>query len=431
MTRRELPLTLGTPHPLEHHPRLADRCEARVLAYRVDAFYLAFQGALRDDVRAELEVLHAKALASKTEVAVNLTNADGGELRGALSTRCFGGMWRTSSAWLTVVVDERASHDWRVEVRPTALLLMLEGPRAALVLARAAARAVLQTVTGERVRRLDLCADLVAFDLRGVQQEHFVTHHRRKSADISTQHEYSRRGIRTGFLIGKGDAQVGIYDKTEHLRLGLDETKAEEERAEWHHGGWNGLDDVTRVEYRMRGRLLDELEIRDPDRCLDRLDAVWGYCTTKWLRLVDRSTATRKERCRSDHRWRALEAVVFVARAEPAKRRRPPATPHALRQLSASLNYAACVGALGGVAGDARTHVANWSNARAEAWIQEDLFRWAQLTARAAAQVWIGRYDDAVEAAAALIEKKSAAVAKYGPGIVKMHESKNTAAAAA
>jgi hypothetical protein len=405
MTSREPPVTLGRGGVLGHHA-------PRWLTHRVDALYLAFKGPVRDECRAELTTLHARMSVTKSEAAVRF-EAGGGVLQGAMSTRSREGWWLVRSAWVSIVVDERAVEGWSVVAQPSALLLMREGPRRALELARSAARAVLSNVVEERVRRLDLCADVVGFEMQAVERHAFLTHRRTQSADISTVREYARAGKRTGFVFGKGDAVVRVYDKTEHLRLGLDDTKADDERADWVCAGWNGRDDVTRIEYQLRGRMLKELELRDPEKCLERLDAVWSYCTRKWLRLVELVPGRRRERCATDERWSVLEDVVFRARSEAAKRVRAPSAPHARRMVSAVVNYMACEGLLAIYTGDARERVANWSNARAEAWIQEALFSMARQTSRAAAADLIQRFDDACEAAAHLMEKQSAASARF------------------
>lgn len=405
MTTCEPAVTAVRKDALEHQ-------DARWLTHRVDAFYLKFKGPLRDDVRAELVALQAKMISTKAEAAVNVERG-GGELRGAMSTRSREGWWSINSAWCSVVIDEHAREGWSLKVNASALLLMREGPHAALTMARSIARAMLSQVVEERVSRLDLCADVTGFDLGGLNVQHFVTHKRVRFSQISQLQEYWRAGKRTGFVFGKGDAMARIYDKTEHLALGLDDTKADEERSEWSCAGWNGRDDVTRVEFQLRGRLLKELELRDPDRCLERLDSIWSYCTHKWLRFVDRSTATRKERCETDQRWAVLEEVVFRVRTEPAKRVRAPSVPHARRMVSAIVNFSACEGLLALFVGDPRERVANWSNARAEAWIQEQLFTMSRTTSRAAAADLIGRFDDACDAAVHLMEKQGAASAKF------------------
>lgn len=407
MTARALPFTPAPRGGLEHQ-------QPRVLAHRVDALYLGFQGKLREELRAELARGLAKAASLKTEVAIEFS-AGGGCLRAALSTRSREGMWTLESTWLTVRIDERGTNDWILEVRPSALLLLQEGPRQALALARDVAKAVLETPTGEHLRRIDLCADVVHFDLATVDVRHLVAHARTRITDCRSMREYWQAGGRTGFVAGSGgDVMARVYDKTKHLHLRLDEKKKDAEFQTWRFAGWNGTDDVTRVEYQVRGQVLRELEIRDPEKALGRLDAIWAYCTHKWLRLVDRTTATRRERCASDRRWRALDAVVFRERSAPARRLRAPSTPHALRLVSVVLNYNAAAGFLAFHVGDARLHVANWTDARAEAWIQQHLFDNAVRTVRATAAQWMGKYGgDAKMAAAALMEKGSAAVAKH------------------
>lgn len=381
----------------------------RVVGRRVDAFYLAFKGELREDVRAHLEELRARGEALNTEVPVEI-----GDLRGALSTRSREGWWVVQSAWLTVTINERASHGWQLEIRPSALLLMHEGEFAALTFANDVARGVLELVREARLRRIDLCADLVHLDLAGIDPQAFVTHHKTRIRDIAQFEEFFRAGMRTGFMMGKSDAVSRLYDKTEHLRLGLDETKAEDERAAWKSEGWNGTDDVVRAEFQLRGRILDELDIRDPAKALERLDAIWGYCIKKWLRLVVLGTATRKRRCKTDRRWEALEDVVFRAPGEePARRVRAPSTPHARRMVSAIVNFCACIGVISAGVGDPRQVVAGWSEARAEQWLQEQLNALARFTVKGATADLLLASDDPREAAARLMEKQSAACMKF------------------
>jgi len=416
MTRRERGATPPPAGVLAPPPSLRTplRPGARLIGHRVDALYLAFQGELSDDARADLVAAQIQAAALKAETSVH-REANAGQIHGALSVRSREGWWSIRSAWLTVDVDERASQGWVIAVRPSALLLLREGPRAALGMARSAARALLSEVKGERLRRLDLCADLTGFDLRTVESKAFVCHRRTQLAAISTIKEYMRAGKRTGFVAGRGDALVRIYDKTEHLALGLDDTKAEDERSDWSLAGWNGRDDVTRVEFQLRGQVLEQLEIRDnPETALERLDAVWSYCTKKWFRLVELGTATRKERCTTDPRWRTLEDVVFRERSEPARRVRVPSVPMARRMVSAVVNFAAIEGAIPDRPGDPRERVKDWTADRAEAWIVEQLYAAARLTARAAAADLIARFDDAPMAAAHLMTRQAAAVARFG-----------------
>jgi hypothetical protein len=381
------------------------------LASRVDAFYLAFKGAARPEAKSYLNERLADGKARKTEVAVELHTV-GGTVHGALSTRSRDGWWLIHNDWLSITLEEHASHGWAVVVQPSALLLMHEGPRAALMLARGAARALLVAILDERVRRLDLAADVVNFDLRGIDPRAFAIHHRTGCTDIATLKQYWKRGMRTGFVLGKGDALVRLYDKTEHLRLGLDDVKADDERDIWRFGGWNGTDDVTRVEFQFRGNLLKELDLRNPDACIEKLDSVWAYGIAKWVRIIEIGSATRRDRCRTDARWLALDGVVFRERTAPAKRNRASAVPSARRMVSAVVNFCACMGV---IASYDTADVANWSNARAEAWIQGQLFAMAKQTARAAAVDMCGRFESNRDAAIHLMEKLAAAKMRHAP----------------
>jgi hypothetical protein len=394
----------------------------------VDAFYLKFRGELREDARAVLNRAVLVATERRTEAPVDLRVAIVGglvgDLRGALHPRSRDGWWFVQSAWLEVKIDDGARGRWRVEVKPSALLILREGPHAALTMARQAARALFARVEGERVSRLDLCADAIGIDLGSLDVEAFLQHRFLKVHDISTRQQFWRAGIRTGFVWGKGDGVARLYDKTEHLRSGLDDAKADDERSEWRFAGWNGTDAVARLEAQLRGKLLDELELRDPERALERLDAVWSYFTKKWIRLVEADKwraerekpkeQRRKDRMPTDTRWRAFQAVVFRVKSDPAKRLRAPTTPHARRLVSAVVNYCAAMGALAVHARlDPRAQVADWTNEQAETFIQQQLAFMAEPTLRAARFDLISRFDDAREAAAHLITKQGAAALKF------------------
>jgi hypothetical protein len=87
--------------------------------------------------------------------------------------------------------------------------------------------------------------------------------------------------------------------------------------------GWTPDEQVTRVEFQLRGTALDELDLRDPTakRLAERLDPVWQYLTRCWLRMVN-DDATRKSRCSDSKTWQEVQAVKFVHAASPATRSR-------------------------------------------------------------------------------------------------------------
>lgn len=113
----------------------------------------------------------------------------------------------------------------------------------------------------------------------------------------------------TGHTVCPGNAIMArVYDKTQELRVHRDPEKERLEKLIWSEHGWQG-EQVTRVEFQIRGEAAKELFGRQLDRATRELDAIWGYCTTRWLKLVVPGTATRLRRCDLDPRWDAATKV--------------------------------------------------------------------------------------------------------------------------
>lgn len=185
-----------------------------------------------------------------------------------------------------------------------------------------------------KLSQLHLATDFVGANVqRYARLDDVLTHAKRVDAfyddaseewqtpTVASVHASHRRI--TGVTIGSAASrlQVCIYDKTEQLRAtrhpwGLDYLRDR---------GWNGSDDVTRIECRFRARALDEFPKHDL-RSVEALDAfaewgpqLWRYATTKGVRyVVPRETRTRS-------RWPMREdwrAIVASSRAPIAKRSR-------------------------------------------------------------------------------------------------------------
>jgi hypothetical protein len=227
------------------------------------------------------------------------------------------------------------------------------------------------------------------------------------------QYRSGRDLRRTGFTIGKSSVRLRVYDKTEELSLARnDGDKRDEEHARWRAAGWEG-GAVTRVEFQMRGDALKEMEAREPQDLLGRLDAIWAYATRKWTRLVDRGSATRADRCATDSRWIAVQSVVFGrVMGEIAQRVRRRSPTCARLVMGIALNYAARAGATSPISSrSGREHVASWSEERAEAYVGQQSAAVMLRCASAAAESLLLAYGPK-DAAAFLIERTNAACAR-------------------
>jgi hypothetical protein len=136
-----------------------------------------------------------------------------------------------------------------------------------------------------RVRRIDLCADVEGWDIRADDVRRLAKRPRAKWAvdDAGLEREegadrkesrgchgtgaLERRRI-TGISVGRGGALMcRVYDKRAEVER--DERRRELEEARWRDAGWKGVSPVARVEFQIRGVVLHEFGLRDPDAVVD------------------------------------------------------------------------------------------------------------------------------------------------------------------
>lgn len=290
--------------------------------------------------------------------------------------------WIGRNADVTLVVereDAGGSDGWHLVAEARAVFLATAGAMRALAVLRrllGALSAGVQTAAqirpqlhgGERLRRLDLCADVAGIDFDKEDAESWVGRFRktvnfsrvagrwrnmsaravaralttegeeraraeRRAADATKHRVYTvltnGHWKHTGFAVGFGNPlAVRLYDKTEELRILHAETeKQRTEQEHWRRNGWDGEAKVWRLEAQLRGEILDQLEIRDPSVALGKLDEIWRYLwgapreRRGWLRLADLDGATRRERAPIDPRWVTFQSAVFHERAAAPARR--------------------------------------------------------------------------------------------------------------
>jgi hypothetical protein len=148
----------------------------------------------------------------------------------------------------------------------------------------------------ERVRRIDLAADVAGFKIRPNDRKKLVTRSAlrldpKRSSEVVLEEEdgcdatmhATRRAI-TGLTVGKGAIMCRMYDKQEELRVRIEDAngpqevrrfsdKQTKELARWTAGGWNGKDPVSRVEFQIRGEALRELGVHTADDIVEPLVA--------------------------------------------------------------------------------------------------------------------------------------------------------------
>lgn len=311
---------------------------AQCIGKRVDALTIAYRVEMTDETRDAIRRRSATVDAGSAELAI-------GQLVCALKRPRTRGAekWPIENGDLRGLIEFHATAGWNVEITMRATYLATHTVPEAIALADAAA-ASFGEVKHTRLRRFDLAADFVHFPLAREDAEGFVIPRRGKLAefrdacDVENDNDASQPLRRmyqladatvTGFVVCPGgDVLSRIYDKSAELQLSGREEKRQLEMTTWARNGWTG-EQVSRVEFQLRGTALDEMKLRNPHHLVEQLDAVWSYLTSRvqskgltWLRLCAPETATRRSRCDLDPRWAAVQGVIFVHESSPMRRTR-------------------------------------------------------------------------------------------------------------
>jgi hypothetical protein len=227
-------------------------------------------------------------------------------------------------------------HGFCVVVEVRAIYFITHSLEEAVDLAFLLARALTDNEPdGARLRRFDLCVDVMCVDLAQEDTPHFVSRSRH-GAQFHARKAYTKRTRNgtefTGFVISPGnDISARLYNKTEELQTqhAENDEKRQLEEQVFRDAGWDRSSPVWRLELQLRGKALDRFEIRRPEVALAKRDSLWTYAFGSptsdgpgaWCRLVVPSTKLRRERWPVDPRWRTFQGADFGApRKEPAAR---------------------------------------------------------------------------------------------------------------
>jgi hypothetical protein len=277
---------------------------ARALGLVLDTVEMLSEGSLRDDVAPVLVDLWERVYGGERLNEATVADASGAMLGVALDVRasgrggmypllCSGPHWRVfldpwkgrarlilSAEYLARV----AGHDARVECERIADWLF--GPSVAWRLSRLDVACDVAGVPVSSFADLDTC----------VTRSHGVAVHyddgemEEGSTDVmNARIMHRRREIQTvTFGSASSRIQACIYDKRAETKASGKSWQLDAARER----GWDGCSPLTRVEFRWRGRALDEypeLRLRALD-ALDRADEwmlrLWRYATTESVRFV-------------------------------------------------------------------------------------------------------------------------------------------------
>jgi hypothetical protein len=153
-----------------------------------------------------------------------------------------------------------------------------------------------------KVSRADLCVDRV-MPLPEIDRKTQVVSLLRKR-DLYYGGDYQSGQRYTGYQFGRGGMVCRIYDKAYEISV----KRQSHIMPIWMANGWDGVNPVSRLEYQLRRDGLRKFDTTMDFVTLQQIKAdIWAYGTNTLLRIVDPSSAARRERAEVIDYWKEYQ----------------------------------------------------------------------------------------------------------------------------
>jgi len=150
-----------------------------------------------------------------------------------------------------------------------------------------------------RVSRADLCVDKV-MPLPEINRKAQVVSLLREK-NLFYGGDFQRGQRETGYQFGRGGMACRFYDKAYEISV-----KGKGHiRPLWLANGWDGESTVSRLELQLRRDGLRRFDkTMDFPTFRDSKSDIWAYMTSKYIRIIQPGSATRKERAKVTEYWK-------------------------------------------------------------------------------------------------------------------------------
>ncbi|MEZ5492644.1 MAG: hypothetical protein R3F50_20365 [Gammaproteobacteria bacterium] len=305
-----------------------DTSNTRILRTGIDSLYLTYQGHLSDEssIRlTELKKLAQSSSASSVNLAQFRVDPHVFEVKGngrhPFAYILEDGTFRIEAA------KQDAKQAPLAYAKVSSELLTVAGPDAALDVLQKVIDVLGAVTAGPNVARVDLCVDfLTDYPLERITDAEFVT-----KARSMSRHSEMRRFSGISFAVGAG-LSARLYNKT--LEMRSKNNTRPYLKALWHEAGWDGDQDVWRLEFQFRRDALRTLDIVSYKELKDCLGGLWQYCTHQWLKHTVPNLADQTQtRWPVSSLWEVLQGADWgdtcrILTRHKVERGRPPSDRH-------------------------------------------------------------------------------------------------------
>jgi hypothetical protein len=249
-----------------------------ILRTGIDSLYVSFHGKLipqwdvrlkklKEAARSEREAEHLEAQVPIGRHLFEVQDRGRGRFAYVLTDNWFSISLASASTSTLPVAHVQISSE----------ALVLEGLPAVLDSLLPVVKSVATIESGPHVSRVDLCADFVTdYRMDQFERVNWIT----RARDLAKRFEGPEF---SGWSIGLGgDVAARLYDKT----LELSKSRKFHMYFVLNASGWDCRRQVWRMEFQIRRQALVEASIDTLDDLRIRLNPLWRYCSTEWLRLA-------------------------------------------------------------------------------------------------------------------------------------------------
>lgn len=333
---------LGTPPSNTVPPNYTSKPgKTQILRYGIDSLYLSFPGSLSSDIDEELTNLKLIAQSNDDIEKATAQKKIGKHLFEVLGKGSGRFPFILSNNIFRIELSHHASQSLPLAYIQISSEYLTFTPIRDVFKELSFIINSLGLVNGEpKVSRVDLFVDFTtSYEIKNWDASVWVSRAEKTNA-YGIKREFS------GWVIGEGgDISARLYNKTKEIL----KSKKDYLIPLWKEFGWDGLNDVWRLEFQIQRKVLKELRTLNLDTLLEHQKGLWNYSSKDWLRLtIPNKNDSNQTRWPTHPLWIDLQNTPFSTKENTTLKR--------VRQERVPSDDALFINGLGGITSFMASH---------------------------------------------------------------------------
>jgi len=267
----------------------------------IDSLYVSYRGLLKEGLKEYLE--EKKELAQsdeENEQAMARMTIEGHNFE-VMDKGGMGYQFILVDNWYNIKVSgsKRKVHP-NIYVQIKSEFLTCYGPDISIKELRKVVSKLLEGIEKETISRSDIFVDFITDEVLEMIENISWVARAKKLA------KYWDGSPLTGYSIGLGGIiSARIYDKTVEIKVSHKDYLKEI----WEKEGWDKLQKVWRLEFQLKRTCLKEMSVNTFSNLMEKVNALWAYCASDWLRLAVKDDTVNRARWKTHPMWKKIQGV--------------------------------------------------------------------------------------------------------------------------